>query len=139
MPVAMPTWRKVELTPLAIPARSTGTTPTAVDGLTAALSGGQVQAAATGAQQAATAAQGPTVGQQAHDLVQQVGTSGVVDALNHITLIAAVVAFTSAVLTLILIRQKDFVVRGGPPAVEVAGAGDDDETPGSRAEGAHHA
>jgi EmrB/QacA subfamily drug resistance transporter len=118
----------------------TGKVPAqAVDGLTAALSGGQVQAAATGAQQAATAAQGPTVGQQAHDLVQQVGTSGVVDALNHITLIAAVVAFTSAVLTLILIRQKDFVVRGGPPAVEVAGAGDDDETPGSRAEGAHHA
>jgi hypothetical protein len=118
----------------------TGKVPAqAVDGLTAALSGGQVQAAATGAQQAATAAQGPTVGQQAHDLVQQVGTSGVVDALNHITLIAAVVAFTSAVLTLVLIRQKDFVVRGGPPAIEVAGAGDDDETPGSRAEGAHHA
>ena len=68
----------------------TGKVPAqAVDGLTAALSGGQVQAAAAGAQQAATAAQGPTVGQQAHDLVQQVGTSGVVDALNHITLIAA--------------------------------------------------
>ena len=31
MPVAMPTWRKVELTPLAMPERSTGTTPTAVE------------------------------------------------------------------------------------------------------------
>ena len=31
MPVAMPTWRKVEFTPLAMPARATGTTPTAVD------------------------------------------------------------------------------------------------------------
>ncbi len=60
-----------------------------------------------------------------------------VDALNHITLIAATIAFTSAVLTLILIRQKDFVVRGGPPAVEVAEADEDDDSPGSRAEGAH--
>jgi EmrB/QacA subfamily drug resistance transporter len=87
----------------------------ALDGLTAALSGGQVQAAAGGAQQAATAAQGPSVGQQAFDLVQQVGTSAVVDALNHIILIAAVIAFTAGILSLILIRQKDFVVRGGPP------------------------
>ncbi len=85
----------------------------ALDGLTAALSGGQVHAAATGAQQAATAAQGPSVGQQAFDLVQQVGTSAVVDALNDITLIAAALAFASGVLSLILIRQKDFVARGG--------------------------
>jgi EmrB/QacA subfamily drug resistance transporter len=116
----------------------TGKVPAqAVDGLTGALSGGQVREAAAGAQQAATTAQGPTVGQQAHDLVQQVGTSAVVDALNHITLIAATLAFATAALTLILIRQKDFVVRGGPPAVEVADADEDDESPGSRAEGAH--
>jgi EmrB/QacA subfamily drug resistance transporter len=83
----------------------------ALDGLTAALSGGQVHAAATGAQQAATAAQGPSVGQQAFDLVQGVGTSAVVDALNHIIVIAAVIAFASAVLSLALIRQKDFVER----------------------------
>ncbi len=107
----------------------------ALDGLTAALSGGQVQQAATGAQQAATASQGPKVGQQAHDLVQQVGTSGVVDALNHITLIAAVIAFASAVLTLVLIRQKDFVVRGGPPPAE--GGELSDAPPGSHAAGAH--
>ena len=68
-----------------------------------------------GAQKAATAAQGPSVGQQAYDLVHQVGTSAVVDALNHITMIAAVIAFVSGVASLALIRQKDFVVRGGPP------------------------
>jgi EmrB/QacA subfamily drug resistance transporter len=87
--------------------------PQAVDGLTAALAGGQVQSAAQGAQQAATQAQGPSVGQQAYDLVHQVGTSAVVDSLNHITLIAAVIAFASGVLSLILIRQKDFVDRSG--------------------------
>jgi hypothetical protein len=109
----------------------------ALDGLTAALSGGQVEAAAQGAQQAATQAQGPAVGQQAYDLVHQVGTSGVVDALNHITLIAASIAFASGVLCLILIRQKDFVVRGGPPPEAVDGPSGDDEGPGSHAAGAH--
>jgi EmrB/QacA subfamily drug resistance transporter len=111
----------------------------ALDGLTAALSGGQVSAAATGAQKAATAAQGPKVGQQAYDLVHQVGTSAVVDALNHITLIAAVLAFVSGILSLILIRQKDFVVRGGPPAGDTSTeAGPDDEQPGgAHAAGAH--
>lgn len=89
--------------------------PAALDGLTGALSGGQVRAAAQGAQQAATSASGPQSGQQAFDLVNRVGTSAVVDALNHITLIAAVIAFTAAVLCLALIRQRDFVVRGGPP------------------------
>ena len=48
----------------------------------------------------------------------QVGTSAVVDALNHITMIAAVIAFVAGVLCLVLIRQKDFVVRGGPPPAE---------------------
>jgi hypothetical protein len=116
----------------------TGKVPSqAVDGLTAALSGGQVDAAATGAQQAASAAQGPSAGQQAFDFIHQVGTSAVVDALNHITLIAAVIAFASGVLSLLLIRQKDFVVRGGPPAVEVTGEGADDGAPGSHATGAH--
>jgi hypothetical protein len=94
--------------------------PQALDGLTAALSGGQVQAAATGAQQAATAAQGPSAGQQAFDVVHQIGTSAVVDSLNHISLIAAVVAFSSGVLSLLLIRQKDFVVRTGPGPAEPA-------------------
>jgi EmrB/QacA subfamily drug resistance transporter len=93
--------------------------PQALDGLTEALSGGQVQPAASAAQAAATQNGGASAGQQAHDLITQVGTSAVVDALNHITLIAAATAFVAAVLCLILIRQKDFVVRGGPePAGE---------------------
>ncbi len=90
--------------------------PSALDGLTAALSGGQVNAAAEGAQKAATAASGPSAGQQAFDLVNNAGTSAVVDALNHIILIAAIIAITVGALCLILIRQRDFVVRGGPPA-----------------------
>ena len=89
--------------------------PAALDGLTAALSGGQVNAAAAGAQKAASANGGSAAGQQAFDLVNRVGTSAVVDALNHIALIAAVIAFAAGVLSLLLIRQKDFVVRGGPP------------------------
>lgn len=87
----------------------------ALDGLTGALSGGQVRAAAEGAQQAATSGGGKAAGQQAFDLVNRVGTSAVVDALNHVVLIAAAIAFVVGVLCLVLIRQKDFVVRGGPP------------------------
>jgi EmrB/QacA subfamily drug resistance transporter len=85
----------------------------ALEGLTGALSGGQVHAAAEGAQQAASKAGGDQAGQQAFDLVNRIGTSGVVDALNHIILIAAAIAFVSGALCLVLIRQKDFVVRGG--------------------------
>ena len=88
--------------------------PQAVDGLTSALSGGQVQPAASAAQAAAAQNGGASAGQQAHELIVQVGTSAVVDALNHITLIAMVTAFVAAALCLVLIRQKDFVVRGGP-------------------------
>jgi EmrB/QacA subfamily drug resistance transporter len=96
--------------------------PQALDGLTAALSGGQVQPAARAAQAAAARNGGPAAGQQAFDLIQRVGTSAVVDALNHITLIAAVLAFASGLLSLLLIRQRDFVVRGGP---ETAGEAED--------------
>ncbi len=90
----------------------------AVDGLTAALAGGQVNAAAAGAQQAAAANGGPGAGQQAFDLVTRVGTAGVVDALNHIVLIGAAIAFISGLLTLALIRQKDFVAHG--PAADTS-------------------
>jgi hypothetical protein len=86
----------------------------AADGLTSALSGGQV----SGAQQAATAARGPSAGQRAYDLAHRVGTSAVVDALTHVTLISAVIAFASGVLSLLLIRQKDFVTRGVPQGAE---------------------
>ncbi len=86
--------------------------PGALDGLVEALSGGQVSAAAEGAQAQASATGGATAGQQAFDLVTRVGTSGVVDALNHIVLIAAVLALASGVACLLLIRQKDFIARG---------------------------
>jgi MFS family permease len=99
--------------------------PAALDGLTKALSGGQVHAAADGAQKAATAAGGQGTGHQAFDLVNRVGTSAVVDALNHITLIAAVTAFAAGLLCLVLIRQKDFVVRGGPPGQAPTGPAED--------------
>ena len=86
----------------------------ALPGLTAALSGGQVSVASDAAQQAATADGGAGAGQKAFDLVQSVGTSAVVDALNHITLIAAVLAFAAGIASLILIRQQDFVPHGVP-------------------------
>jgi preprotein translocase subunit SecG len=86
----------------------------ALDGLTAALSGGQVVPAARAAQQAAAAQRGPGAGQQAFDLVHRVGSAGVVDSLNHITMIATVMAFTAGILCLGLIRQKDFVDRSAP-------------------------
>jgi EmrB/QacA subfamily drug resistance transporter len=127
----------------------------ALEPLTGALSGGQVHAAATGAQKAATAAGGQGAGQHAYDLVNRVGTSAVVDALNHITLIAAVIAFAAGALCLVLVRQKDFVVRGGPPsqaptdaaadqpAGEHAGAPVSDESDlpvgGAHAAGSHRA
>jgi EmrB/QacA subfamily drug resistance transporter len=85
----------------------------ALDRLTSALSGGQVKYAAEGARKAASASGGSKAGQQAYDLVHRVGTSGVVDALNHVILIGAAIAFVAGVSTLVLIRQKDFVVRGG--------------------------
>ena len=40
-------------------------------------------------------------------------TAALVDSLNHITLIAAVIAFAAAALCLVLIRQQDFVVQPG--------------------------
>ncbi|MGJ9421603.1 MFS transporter [Aeromicrobium sp. CF3.5] len=89
--------------------------PEALDGLTTALSGGQVSSAALGAQRAAEQSGGAAAGQQAFDLVAQVGTAGVVDALNHIVGIGAVIAFVSGVACLALIRQKDFVAHGEPP------------------------
>jgi hypothetical protein len=101
----------------------------ALDGLTGALSGGQVQAAAEGAQKAAQASGGQGAGKQAFDLVNGVGTSAVVDALNHVVLIAAVIAFVSGLLCLFLIRQKDFVVRGGPPAPEAVATDSRDKVP----------
>jgi EmrB/QacA subfamily drug resistance transporter len=72
------------------------------DQISSAITGGQVD-------QAIAAAPGPVRG-----TIADVATSAFVDALNEITLIAAVTAFTVGVLCLVLIRQKDFVQQGGP-------------------------
>ena len=51
------------------------------------------------------------------DQLASVATSSFVDALNHITVIAMVIAFASAAVCFLTIRQQDFVVQqGGPPA-----------------------
>jgi hypothetical protein len=42
----------------------------------------------------------------------QVATSSFVDALNHITVLATVVAFAAAACCFVLIRQRDFVPQG---------------------------
>ena len=45
-----------------------------------------------------------------------VATSSFVDALNHITVIAMVVAFVCAAVCFATIRQQDFVQQGPPAA-----------------------
>ena len=91
----------------------------AVGPVSALLSGGQVRAAAGAARGAAEQSGGD--GSAAYSLVSRVGTSGVVDALNHITLIAAIGALAAGVICLVLIRQKDFVPTGRPAAAAADG------------------
>jgi len=74
------------------------------DRISAAVTGGQTDAVI----QAAPAG--------VRDQLAAVATSSFVDALNHITLIAMVLAFAAAACCFVLIRQKDFVEQGGPPA-----------------------
>jgi hypothetical protein len=50
------------------------------------------------------------------DQLAQLATTSFVHALNDITVIATVIAFASAACCFVLIRQKDFVQQGGPPA-----------------------
>ncbi len=76
------------------------------DRIAAAITGGQVDRVVAAAPE------------QFRDRIADLATSSFVDALNHITTIAAVMAFAAGVLCLFLIRQKDFVVPGGPPAAE---------------------
>jgi hypothetical protein len=52
---------------------------------------------------------------QARGTIADVATQSFVDALNHITTIAAITAFVAAAICLALIRQKDFVQEGPPP------------------------
>ena len=46
--------------------------------------------------------------------LSQASTQSFVDALNHITTIAAVIALVAGLLSLVLIRAKDFEGQGGP-------------------------
>jgi len=50
------------------------------------------------------------------DQLASVATSSFVDALNHITVIAMVVAFVCAAVCFATIRQQDFVQQGPPAA-----------------------
>jgi len=78
------------------------------DQIAAAVTGGQVGAVI----ERAPAAVRPTLADAA--------TSSFVDALNHIGLIAAVLAFVVGALCLVLIRQRDFVQHGAPAPVPPA-------------------
>jgi EmrB/QacA subfamily drug resistance transporter len=51
----------------------------------------------------------PQLPAPAREAVTLAAHGAVVDSLNHVTMIAAVIAFSAAVLCLLLIRQKDFV------------------------------
>ncbi|MGH3497535.1 MAG: MFS transporter [Nocardioidaceae bacterium] len=48
--------------------------------------------------------------------VADAATTGFVNALNHITAIAAVIAFAAGLLCLVLVRQRDFEDHSGPQA-----------------------
>lgn len=66
----------------------------------------QIAAAVTGGQIERVVAMAPA---GSRGLIEQVATTGFVDALNQITLIAAATAFVASALCLLLIRQRDFV------------------------------
>ena len=88
---------------------------------------GQVQAVAQAA---------PT---ESRAQILDAATTAFVDSLNHIITIGAVIAFVAAVLSFVLIRQKDFVVRGDAPDTSsepepvLAGAHVRTEEPGKHA------
>ncbi len=79
-----------------------------------AVSGGGIQAAVADAPPSARAA----IGAAAH--------AGFVTGLNEILLVAAVTAFVAAGLSFVLIRQRDFVVRGSGGGGDGGGRGGDD-------------
>jgi predicted MFS family arabinose efflux permease len=77
----------------------------------------QIADAITGGQVGAVIQQAPPA---VRPTLADAATSSFVDALNHIGLIAAVLAFVVGALCLVLIRQQDFVQQGAPavPAAE---------------------
>lgn len=77
-----------------------------LQGTPAAAQSGQIATAVTGGQIERVVQAAP---EGARAMLTEVATTGFVDALNQITLIAAVIAFVAAVLCFFLIRQQDFV------------------------------
>jgi EmrB/QacA subfamily drug resistance transporter len=77
----------------------------------------RIAEAVTGGQVAAVIEQAPAA---VRPTLADAATSSFVEALNHIGLIAAVLAFAVGALCLVLIRQQDFVQHGAPavPAAE---------------------
>lgn len=82
---------------------------TGLAGTPAADQSDRIAAAVTGGQTEAALRAAPA---GVRDQLAAVATSSFVDALNHITLIAAVVAFVSAAVCFVTIRQQDFVEQG---------------------------
>ncbi|WP_139979842.1 MFS transporter [Nocardioides litoris] len=101
----------------------------ALGGLTEALTSGQVQAAASAASEQAGQGGGDQAARAAEEAVTRVGVMAYVDGLNTVLLIGAVLCLACAVVSVVLIRQRDFASRGGPqqPPAEQPGA----EQPGA--------
>ncbi|WP_254185272.1 MFS transporter [Nocardioides panacis] len=83
----------------------------ALAGTPAAGRADQVAAAVTNGQIKAVLAQAPD---SVRATLAQASTQSFVDALNHITTIAAVIALVAGLLSLLLIRAKDFEGQGAP-------------------------
>ncbi len=83
-----------------------------LQGTPAAGQSDQIAAAITGGQVKRVVEAAPT---ELQDRISTVATTAFVDSLNHIILIAMVLAFATAILSFLLIRQKDFVSHGAPP------------------------
>ncbi len=77
------------------------------------------EAVASGGAQQAIAGVPPS----ARGIVEQAANRAFIDAFNDIILVAAIIAFTGAVLALLLIRSRDLAAPGAPaPAAEEVAA-----------------
>ena len=74
----------------------------------------------------------PGAGRRRAARIADAATTAFVDSLNHIILIGAVIAFAAGVLSLLLIRQQDFVVHGGPAQAGAGGGRARTTTPTAR-------
>lgn len=82
-----------------------------LSGTPAATDSGRIADAVTGGQVDRVLEAAPA---NLRDTVAESATTSFVDALNHITALAMVLAFVAGVACLILIRQKDFEIQTGP-------------------------